>query len=308
MKKITYAIALSTLMLAGCSQDEGMMENKGELVTLNYNVSLGNSVQSRAGEDLAVNKLLCVIFEKETGTEVKREVVEVTNGTATYTPKLFTNIDYKIVFWAYYAIDENSCFDLSDVKEIKINDKFDKDEFVENKCKDAYTAAHEIKLSKENQTPSITLTRPFGMVNVYTSKADYDAAVAIGSTPTSGTITIGNYSKTYNAYEQKWSTTSDEEITLETNVSTTPVQFDGTEYYSLACEYVFANGTATTNLQIKDNSTDPKVIYKSSIDNMPIGENARTNLYNPALLTGGGVTYTITINQGFNESSEDKHI
>lgn len=304
MKKLTYAIALSSLLLAGCSQDEGIMESKGELVTLNYNVSLGNGVQSRAGEveDLAVNKLLCVIFESSTGTEVKRDFVDINDeGKFIYSPKLFSNIDYKIAFWAYYADgNNNSCFDLTDVRAIKINSNFDKGNFIENKFKDAYTANHEVKLTEKNQIPTITLSRPFGMVNVLTSKTDYDAAVAMGSTPTTGSINIGSCSKTYNAYTQEWSTNSDEAIQLNTSVAAVPVQYNNQECYCLASEYVFGNGNVTTtNIQVKD--ANDKVIYNSTISDMPIGVNTRTNLYNPTLLTGGGVTYTIIIDQDFKE-------
>ena len=310
MKKLTYAIALSSLLLAGCSQDEGIMESKGELVTLNYNVSLGNDVQSRAdaSSELAVNNLLCVVFETETGNEVKRDIVPVTNGSASYSPKLFSNINYRIAFWAYYADNVgNSCFNLTNVKAIQINDKYDKENFIENKFKDAYTAYHDVTLTKENQTPSITLTRPFGMINIYTSKADYEAAVAMGSTPSTGTINIGSCLKTFNAYEQQWVAGNEAAVELNTEVSSQEVTFNGIPFYCLASEYVFANGTVTTtNIQVKDGSQ--KVIYNSTISDMPLGASIRTNLYNGTLLTGGGVTYTITINPGFSETETNKNI
>lgn len=309
MRKLTYAIALSSLLLAGCSQDEGIMQDKGELVTLNYNVAVGNGVQSRAAENLAVNKLLCVIFESETGTEVKRDIVNVNDeGIFIYSPTLFSNINYKIAFWAYYADAEGkSCFNLTDVKAIKTNEDYDKGNFVNNLHKDAYTAAHEVKLTEKNQTPTITLSRPFGMVNVLTSKADYDAAVAMGSTPTTGTINISSCSKTFNAYTQQWSGTSDENILLDTSVSAASVQYNNQECYCLASEYVFGNGNVTTtDIQVKDNNN--KVIYNSTISDMPLSTNSRTNLFNAALLTGGGVTYTITINQGFSDTDSNKDI
>lgn len=308
MRKLTYAIALSSLLLAGCSQDEGIMENKGELVTLNYNVSLGNDVQSRAdgNPELAVNKLLCIVFERENGNEVKRDTVEIANGQAIYSPTLFSNINYRIAFWAYYADNEgNSCFNLADVKAIQINnEKYDKGNFIENKFKDAYTAYHDVTLTTENQTPSITLTRPFGMVNIYTSKADYEAAVAMGSTPTTGTINIGSCSKTFNAYTKQWVGGNEANVKLNTEVSSQEVTFNGFPSYCLASEYVFANGTVTTtNIQVKDGSQ--KVIYNSTISDMPLDASIRTNLYNATLLTGGGVTYTITINQGFTDNDEE---
>lgn len=300
MKKLTYAIALCSLLLASCSQDEGIMENKGELVTLNYNVTLGNQSQSRATQDLAVNKLLCVIFESATGNKVKRDMVDMNaEGKFIYSPKLFSNIEYKIAFWAYYADAEGmSCFNLSDVKAITTNGNYDNDNgnFIENKYKDAYTACHEVDMAEKNQ--KITLTRPFGMVNIYTSQADFEAAKEMGSTPTSGTLTIGNCSKTFDAYNQQWLTTIDGAIELNTSVSATPVRYNNIDCINLASEYVFGNGTvATTQISVIDNNKNE--IYKSSIENMPLVVNTRTNLYNENLFTGGGVTYTIEISQGF---------
>lgn len=319
MRKLTYALALSTFLLAGCSQDEGIMENKGELVTLNYNVSLGSGVQSRADEsDLAVNKLLCAVYEVSTdGTskeEVKRDFVSITNGSATYSPQLFSNVNYKIVFWAYYedadATDESkkTCFNLENMEAITIiSDNYDKGSFEENKYKDAYTGTHEISLTVNKQTPSITLTRPFGMVKVLTSKEDFDAAKALGSTPATGSLNIGSCSKTFDAYKQNWIDDSEGIVQLETTVSTTTVTYNEKECYVLANEYVFANGTVTTtNVQVKDSNS--KTIYNSTIPNMPLGVNMRTNLYNEALLTGGGVTYTITIQEGFSDTDEEQEI
>lgn len=311
MRKLTCVIALSTLLLAGCSQDEGIMESKGELVTLNYNVSLGNGVQSRAGEDLAVNKLLCTIFEVNTdgsAKEVKRDILDMTNGTAQYTPKLFSNVQYKIAFWAYCEQDGQSCFDLTDARNIKINSElYDKGAFIENKYKDAYTAAHEIKLTETKQTPSIVLNRPFGMVKVLTSKADYEAAVALGSTPTNGTITVGSCNKVYDAYAQEWKSGNDAPVLLNTSVSATTVQYQDMECYVLASEYVFGNGTVTTtNIQIMDASE--KNIYNATISNMPLGMNMRTNMYNETLLTGGGVTYTVSVNEGFSDTEKNESL
>ena len=69
-------------------------------MALKYNVSLNNDVLSRTGEEpaLAVNKLLCAVFED--GIRLYHEIVDVNrNGKASFTPKLLDNTDYRIVFW-----------------------------------------------------------------------------------------------------------------------------------------------------------------------------------------------------------------
>ena len=92
-----------------------------------------------------------------------------------------------------------------------------------------------------------------------------------------------------------------------TAVSNNTVTFNNGECYSLACEYVFANGTVTsTNIQIMDDLG--KNIYNATISNMPLGVNMRTNMYNETLLTGGGVTYTVSVNEGFSDSEYNESL
>lgn len=306
MRKLTYAIALSTLLLAGCSQDEGIMESKGELVTLNYKVSLGKDVQSRAdASDLAVNKLLCVVFEN--GAEIKRDIVNVENGQATYTPQLFTSIEYNIVFWAYYdntPDDEtvNSCFDMTSATAIAANTSYGGEDFTEDKHKDAYTNVHTVILSQQGQTPSVILTRPFAQVNIISSMADYNKAVSYGRTPTTCKVEISGYANQFNALTGEWTGIG------STTLTSTVVAGDEDCLY--ASEYVFGNGTATScKVTVYDNDVNgPKPIYSADVPSLPLGENQRTNLTSENLLTGGGVTYTITVDKGFHGDEHDKVI
>ena len=46
-------------------------------------------------------------------------------------------------------------------------------------------------------------------------------------------------------------------------------------------------------------------MYNKTIENVPIGSNASTNMYNENLLTGGGVTYSISIDPGFSNASDE---
>ena len=302
MKKLTYAIALSSLLLAGCSQDEGIVENKGELVTLNYNVSLGNGVQSRATGDLAVNKLLCAVFED--GVELKREVIEVTNGTATYQPALFKNIEYKIVFWAYYENNGKSCYDIDELKNITINENYDNGVFAEDAKKDAFTAVETVKVTGNAVESSVTLTRPFAQINVNTTETDWVNAGKLGSTPTSSKITLtGTGCATiYDAFNETWSGSA-QNYTFHSVPSV-----DG---YCLVSEYVFANGTGTCTIEVySGDPNQPKMIYKKEIPSFPIEANKRTNVTpgSEGGLMTGDVTYNITIDAGLSTTDENKEI
>jgi len=301
MRKLTYAIASIAFLLAGCSQEESIMENKGEQVTLNYNISLKDGVQSRAGSEttVEVNKLLCAIFEN--GTELKREVVDVTNGTAEYKPTLFKNIEYHIVFWAYYESDGTSCYDVSNLKNIKINTNYDKDVFANDAKKDAFTAVDVVKVTANPIQASVNLTRPFAQINVYTTETDWNNAVALGGEPKYSKITVSGYANQYNALSEKWSGTSEEDYTFTSTVSKD-------DNYSLASEYIFANGTAACTIQVF--AEGDKEIFTKEITNFPIDANKRTNVtsQNDSGLMTGDVTYSITILPGLNENATNQEI
>ena len=301
MRKLTYAIASIAFLLAGCSQEESIMENKGELVTLNYNISLKDGVQSRAdGETtVEVNKLLCAIFEN--GTELKREFVNVTNGTAEYKPALFKNIEYHIVFWAYYDNNGISCYDVTDLKNIKINTNYDKDVFANDAKKDAFTAVDVVKVIANPIQESVNLTRPFAQINVYTTETDWNNAVALNGTPIYSKITVSGYANQYNALNKEWSGTSGEDYTFTSTVSKD-------DNYSLASEYIFANGTAACTIQVF--AEGDKEIFTKEITNFPIDANKRTNVtsQNDSGLMTGDVTYSITILPGLNETANNQEI
>lgn len=307
MKKLTYAIALSTLLLAGCSQEDGIMESKGELVTLNYNINLNDGVQSRAGnEQVVVNKLYCAIYEVENkkidGNEktyynyVRTDKVDANfNNTVTYTPALFKNLEYKIIFWAQYEeTGKDPYYNLSDnagnntLLAITVNNNADvtnvynsfpqKDAFtaISGKAKGSITASN---------GGSVTLTRPFSQVNVYTLEDDWTQAVALNRIPTSSTIMI-NCQTTYNAMTQEWEGNAiDLEITSTPSYDQKFTYTNGTDDTSddwncctLFSEYVFASCGDNVNcyLKIFDNVSTP--ICEEEIPNFPLLINKRTNV------------------------------
>lgn len=306
MRKLTYAITLCAFLLAGCSQDEGIVENKGELVTLNYNVSLGDGVQSRTGEtpQLVANKLIYAVYKNGNTDELYRNVVEVDeNGKASFSPSLLNDTDYQIVFWAYYEGDNGeTCYELDDLTRITVNENYDKDAFTNNNHKDAFTAVDKVNLSEsEGKTKSVTLTRPFAQVNLLLAEADFEKAQTLGGTPTTCELTITGHNDVYNALTTEWSQSKNNtSITLNSVVSKNPSE----GYYCLANEYLFSSGkTATCEIVVKD--AEGKAICTYPVNDMPLTSNASTNMSSQNMLTGGGVTYTITIDQNFLETTNN---
>lgn len=332
MRKLTYVIAMMALLLTGCSQDESVMENKGELVTLNYNVSLGDGVQSRTGgepqnqstQTTLTKQLLCAIYEistaadgKKTYTHKKTDIVSSSSVNAqgavqfSYSPSLLNTVDYKIVFFACnYDATEGACFDFgneNDLQVIKINDtKAAKACFASNESKDAFVGSDEITNGISTKSGSIGLTRPFSQVNVLTSVGDYNKAVGLGRTPSTTTLTFSKLIDTYNALDNEWSnevTDKSLKSDVDANKTLTISKGEGenkvdVDYCYLANTYLFASGSnPSCVVTVMDGNNN--VIYTSSIPQVPLGSNQRTNMYNENLLTGGGISYTITINDQF---------
>ena len=304
MKKLTYAIALSTLLLAGCSQEDGIMESKGELVTLNYNISLTDGVQSRAGEgvDHGVNKLLCMVFEKDSTEVLKRQVVDFDNeGKAQYTPVLFKNIKYRIVFWAYHKNGNDSCYNVTNKAIVTTNEKYDMECFANDLHKNAYSAYDDVQIIDNAMSIKVILTRPFGQINVYTTEQDWKNALGLQSIPSSSSLTLSGFSTQFNALNQEWVDEGCEAFELNSTVS-----YENN--YCLASEYVFANGNGNCQIKVKDQNPNPKEIYNYTVSNFPIGKNQRTNI-KPAdgsvgLMTGN-VSYIIEISNGFDTTNEN---
>lgn len=332
MKKLTYVIALCAFLLAGCSQDEAIVENKGELVTLNYKVSLGKDIQSRntTGDDassegnssegtttegttpsLAVNKLLCVVYESGKDAEVFREIVDVdNNGNAKFEPQLFTTIDYRIVFWAYYdsAEDGADFFDLTNFPQIKVSENYYTTSS-EPVYKDAFTFAEDVNLSEGKGGNAVTLTRPFTQVTLLTSVEDY---VTVSNedddhlyTPEKCKLEITSCLSVYDAKTGTWR--SGDDISVTSAISTEETKtIDGVDYYYLANEYIFA-GNGNVKCTITVLSADDTTIYSNSVENVPLSANKSTNMYNENLLVGN-VTYNITIGQGAFDDDSNKDI
>ena len=280
MKKLVYIFTLCTILLSACSQDEAIMENKGELVTLHYDVAIMDDALSRtSSEEVVVNKLLCVIFEGD--DEVKREIIEKdSDGKFRFSPKLFGNVEYHVVFWAYYSADNTSCFNMTDVSSICINDYYGKGNFQANKYKDAFTAVDVIKLAESSMNTSITLRRPFAKLNVLLSKKHTDEYKSqSGKELETCHIVLNGCKNTFNALSQTW-LDGTVTLTIDSDVKkASTVYYEGYTYYESVGEYLFANGNLQGGSLMIDNE-DGEVIYgNTKLQDIPFDANKETNIY-----------------------------
>lgn len=274
MRELIYAFALCIIFLTGCSQDEAMMENKGELVTLNYDVSLADDVLSRtSSEEVVVNQLLCVVYEGD--KVIKREIVELGNdGKFRFSPVLFGNVEYHVVFWAYYSTNNASCFDMTDVTSIRTNDNYGKGNFRANKYRDAFTNVDVIKMADSPMNTSITLSRPFAKLNILVAENDLEN-IKGGSCH----VVLEGCTDTFNALEQKWTGEATSQNLYPAIQIGKEVEYGGYKYHNTVSEYVFANGTLTGGSIVIYDKNGEAIYGNTKLETIPFDPNKETNIY-----------------------------
>lgn len=289
MKKTISILALVALILASCSQEDGM--GIGEEVKMTFTAKLDVSISSRTEtHPIAVNKVVCAVFTKNGETELMRDIVDFTNGEAKFEPTLMKSENYHIVFWAYKGDSEgkNAYYDMSNLKAIKFNPSTDLT------LQDAEVFTETLtNFTIDGHNAKITLKRPLAQVNIATT----DWAIAQSNQVQSITseLAIKDYNNVYNALTKEFSRTSEtvEAIyTLAGEPTEIQLELPGNEKISghiLATGYVFGGEeeyavTCTLNVKANGNET---VIDGYEIPEILIKPNRRTNIYSNWLTKGG---------------------
>ncbi|MBQ2855771.1 MAG: hypothetical protein IJE78_01405 [Bacteroidaceae bacterium] len=285
MKKFAYAWILMVLLLTGCRQEESVYVAEEELVTLNYRISPQNDGQARSVSEqtLVVNKLRCEIYEVTVNdndtlytlirTDIIDKNVDISQSYFTYSVSLFKNVEYRIVFWAYYQSPENKVYYEWDeslgLRAITVNSSFREESA--GVYEDAFTAV--VKKEKNKLIESLVnvkLTRPMGLVSVSTTKERWDKFLEKNKVPSTSKLVLTGFYDKYDALLRQWSSTGSEKIEYHSVASSSD--------YVLANELVFANGNSRCDIYIYDDSLSPLQIYTCTLWAFPIETNKRTNV------------------------------
>ena len=152
---------LLLLLLAACTEHELFQDD--EQVTLRYTVSLPQDAQTRTiGDGSAVDELIVGVFEENATTGVNF-TFPVEKGKASPEIPLFKNRKYNLVFWAQKK--DNGVYDTNDLSHIKIDYTKYPTTLEGAMALDAFSTT-ETGITSETQGGTITLTRPFAMLNI----------------------------------------------------------------------------------------------------------------------------------------------
>ena len=289
MKQPLYTLSLLVaLCLAACSQEENLLPEQGEEVTMTFTASLPRQAVTRAEEEQqpAADSLVVGIYEKNGDNYklVKTDGQTITSNSFNYEAVLLKGTTYRIVFWAYNKETEGATapYDLADLTKITLNSKATN--------YDAFTAYTDATGGSTENHTSVTLTRPVAQVNIATSAEDYKAAESLGHTPTQATLTLSSCPKTFNALTGEVSETTKLSFTA---LITAPSK-DATTV-PFVTGYTFAKTTAE-EIDCKLDVTDGTDTFFTGEYKVKAQANYRTNISGQVMT--GKVNYTVSLPTG----------
>ena len=308
MKK-ALTFALSALLLAGCSQDDGVMNTTGEEVKMSFSVQTGDGAQTRAyGNGENIDQLVCAVYEKtgeDTYTFIKQEEGTQQTEVATdfkYEPVLLKGHTYKVVFW---AMDQEAGYNLGDPGLTNIT--FPTFIAANADNMDVFTGHSEDATAGEAQPQTVKLSRPFGQLNFATTADDIASVKSLVEAADDATLTTSvevsaGVMTAYNALTQQ-GTYSTEAITFTPAAiptPTEPITVGNTEYVWLSTNFLKTEQTVTCTLKLFVNDKEANSL---TVNQVPVYANTRTNIY--GRLMTGEIKYNVGLNKGFTTPDTD---
>lgn len=290
MKKRIYTWALGAILLAGCSQEEHL--TVGEEVKMTFTATMSESGQSRSeASTVCVDKMICAVYTSDGSTELIKEIVEVTQGKATFSPTLMKGETYDFVFWAYRSNgtdnDKNECYDMTEFPVIK----FVPQDECNSELLEAYTVAYN-DIVIVGTTIDVTLKRPLAQINLIEKVSSWEQSG--NDIPCKSIMTIKGCHNRYNAltgqYEKRENEKTDFSFSYTPSIDKLlTTNQDGTNYFTLASGYTLGNNKVKCEIKLLDK--EETIQYTFSIFDIPTETNHRTNIYSN--LQSGITSYSV---------------
>ncbi len=315
MKKlyIPVTVTLTAAMLGACSSDDpANVANNGATV---FTLNLPADMVSRADDNTLgdgvrgqIDKIQYTIFQVE-GTGESATYTAVDNGEITDAfaggTSLTTDVPMNFAKGRKYVVaflassSKSTAYSFNDGKmsityaNMGVNDVND----------DAFTVLSDVVTDTDGQSQDLSLKRPFGQLNWGTN--DLDASVVektLNGDALTATVTVsGGFCDTYDVLTATASKTGTEEsLTFNTvtvieagaTAPATTASFPVEGYDLVAMNFLLADAT-----DIQASIEFNKDFGTTTVNNVPLLANQRTNIYG-ALLTNSG-DFTVTIDPEF---------
>lgn len=307
MKKVTIFGMFAALMLANsCSDDNNVPQADSSLAQVTFKVSADGALTRAISDGTTVDELVYRVFDKNgnpiaTLPLVKEAAADLSSGH-TVALTLAKGQTYKVAFWAQKA--GNTAYTVNDNMQVAVNYSAANNE----KSRDAFFNAVEITV-KDDVAQTVELKRPFAQLNVGSTTADWDAAVASGAIVTESKVTVKQAATTLNVLDGKVSGAADVNFTYAAKpgeLLKVDADGDGTkeDYEYLSMSYILPNdatdGTQKTLASAEFTfkaASGTEIVVKNGLQNLPLQRNYRTNIVGNIL--SGTTTFTVVVDPAF---------
>ena len=307
MKKVTIFGMFAALMLANsCSDDNNVSQADSSLAQVTFKVSADGALTRAISDGTTVDELVYRVFDKNGNPIdalplVKVPATDLRSGH-TVALTLAKGQTYKVAFWAQKA--GNTAYTVNDNMRVAV----DYSGANNDESRDAFFNAVEITVNGD-VAQTVELKRPFAQLNVGSTTADWDAAVASGATFDESKVTVKQAATTLNVLDGKVSGAADVNFTYAAKPGESlqvDADGDGTKenYEYLSMSYILPNdatdGTqktlASAEFTFKTES-GTEIVVKNGLQNLPLQRNYRTNIVGNIL--SGTTTFSVVVDPAF---------
>ena len=307
MKKVTIFGMFAALMLANsCSDDNNVSQADSSLAQVTFKVSADGALTRAISDGTTVDELVYRVFDKN-GNPIatlplfKVAAADLSSGH-TVALTLAKGQTYKVAFWAQKA--GNTAYTVNDNMQVAV----DYSGANNDESRDAFFNAVEITVNGD-VAQTVKLKRPFAQLNVGTTTADWDAAVASGATFDESKVTVKQAATTLNVLDGKVSGAADVNFTYATKPGESlkvDADGDGTkeDYKYLSMSYILPNdatdGTQKTLASAEftfKTASGTEIVVKNGLQNLPLQRNYRTNIVGNIL--SGTTTFSVVVDPAF---------
>lgn len=299
MKKYFSLVAgFILLVFTACQSDELANGGRNGEVAASFSVQLpddGSAVVTRAtGDGTTVNRCIMEIYLND--ELYSREVGAISGLTAQFDVRLVTSQTYKFVFWADHvsstegdAIKTDLHYATADLRNISMIGDYNGSS--KDDTRDAFFANLE-KLVTNAFSESVTLTRPFGQLNIKTE--DLGSIPVNQQTALIPTAAQLSFKNLYTGINAATGDLLGEPSEVAYKSAADVVDANG----NLTVDYLFAPKTAgeqhLVNMTLAVNSADGKQITTKELNNIPVQRNYQTNVTGNLLTAAGEVNVKVT--------------
>ena len=271
-------LAFAVLSLSACSNDDYLLQTEGESVSITFRPTLGSELNTRAiGDATGIDRLTVAVYEgtqtlsKKFSFSEEWDIVK-RNGIAL---TLIEGHSYKILFWAENS--ENSAYNITDDGRVVVDyDDYINGGFAKMEEMDAFFGISSITVGSQKieNNGEIKLSRPLAQLNF----ADNATQPEVGTHKT--IVTFHGIASSFNLFTGAVEMSNTDQAFVFTDFPTETLMVEGSTYYYLSSNYLFAPQTGTVNISatIDVQNTDGTSIKTIELSGITLEKNKKTNV------------------------------